>query len=167
MIRVKMFTEANDKEFAQTERQEEMNFTSKYEVIESLLKTYDEVDSLRAEVERLKRINADMKSIDRVDDDGDPRAYQKARIMEYGRKKLVEEALSYWDSVSVSRGDEGHLVVQGFSKWRKERVDKVPEFLSREDFYVLMDAELRETYELRKRDAIDKLVESERESDGE
>lgn len=162
-----MFTEANDKEFAPTERQEEMNFTSKYEVIESLLKTYDEVDRLNAEVERLKRVNADMKSIDSVDDEEDPRSYQKARIMEYGRKEIVKESLSYWDSVKVSRGEEGQLVVQEFSNWRKERVDKVPEFLSREDFYVLMDAELRETYELRKRDAIDKLVESERESDGE
>lgn len=162
-----MFTESNDKEFAQTERQEEMNFTSKYEVIESLLKTYDEVDRLMAEVERLKRVNADMKSIDSVGDDEDPRAYQKARIMEYGRKMIVKESLSYWDSVKASRGEDGQLVVQEFSNWRKEMVDKVPEFMSREDFYVLMDAELRETYELRKRDAIDKLVESERESDGE
>lgn len=167
MIRVKMFTEANDKEFAPTERQEEMNFTSKYEVIESLLKTYDDVDRLKAEVERLKRVNADMKSIDSVDDEEDPRAYQKARIMEYGRKEIVKDALSYWDSVNVKRGDEGQLVVQEFADWRKDKVDKVPEFMSREDFYVLMDAELRETYELRKRDAIDKLVESEHESDGE
>lgn len=167
MIRVKMFIEANDKEFAPTERQEEMNFTSKYEVIESLMKTYDEIDRLRAEVERLKRVNADMKIIDSVDDEEDPRAYQKARIMEYGRKMIVKEALSYWDSVSAKRGEEGQLVVQEFADWRKNKVDKVPEFLSREDFYVLMDAELRETYELRKREAIDKLVESERESDGE
>lgn len=144
-----------------------MNFTSKYEVIESLLKTYDEVDSLRSEVERLNRVNADAKSINIIEDEEDPRAYQKARIMEYGRKKIVEEALSYWDSVNVKRGDEGQLVVQEFSDWRKEKVNKVPEFMSREDFYVLMDAELRETYELRKRKAIDNLVESERESDGE
>lgn len=162
-----MFTEANDKEFAQTERQEEMNFTSKYDVIESLMKTYDEVDRLRAEVERLKRVNADMKIIDSVDDEEDPRAYQKARIMEYARKEIVKDALSYWNSVRVSRGEEGQLIVQEFADWRKDRVDKVPEFLSREDFYVLMDSELRETYELRKREAIDKLVESERESDGE
>ena len=144
-----------------------MNFTSKYEVIESLLKTYDEVERLKAEIDRLKRVNADMKSIDSVDDEEDPRAYQKARIMEYGRKEIVKESLSYWDSVNVSRGEEGHLIVQGFANWRNEKVDKVPEFLSREDFYVLMDEELRETYEMRKREAIDKLVESERESDGE
>lgn len=157
-----MFTGANDKEFAPKERQEEMNFTSKYDVIESLMKTYDEVDRLSAEVERLKRVNADMKSIDSVDDEEDPRAYQKDRIMERGRKEIMKDALSYWDSVKVSRGEEGQLVVQEFADWRKERVDKVPEFLSREDFYVLMDAELRETYDLRKREAIDKLVESER-----
>lgn len=144
-----------------------VTYLNKYSTVESVMKAFDEVERLKAEIDRLKRVNADVKIIDSVDDDGDPRAYQKARIMEYGRKMIVKEALSYWDSVKVSRGEDGQLVVQEFSNWRKERVDKVPEFLSREDFYVLMDAELRETYELRKRDAIDKLVESERESDGE
>ena len=142
-----------------------VTYLNKYSTVESVMKAFDEVERLKAEIDRLKR--ADMKSIDSVDDEEDPRAYQKARIMEYGRKEIVNEALSYWDSVKVKRGDEGQLVVQEFSAWRKEKVDKVPEFMSREDFYVLMDAELRETYELRKRDAIDKLVESERESDGE
>lgn len=136
-----------------------MNFTSKYEVIESILKTYDEIDCLRDEVERLKRVNAE--------DDEDPRAYQKARIMEYGRKEIMKNSTSYFDSVSAKRGDEGQLIVQEFADWRNGVINRTPEFLSREDFYVLMDAELRETYELRKREAIDKLVESERESDGE
>ena len=144
-----------------------VTYLNKYSTVESVMKAFDEVERLKAEIDRLKRVNADMKSIDSVDDDEDPRAYQKARIMEYGRKEIFKEALSYWDSVNVSRGEEGQLVVQEFSNWRKEKVDKVPEFLSREDFYVLMDAELRETYERRKREAIDKLIESERESDGE
>lgn len=144
-----------------------VTYLNKYSTVESVMKAFDEVERLKTEIDRLKRVNADMKSIDSVDDDEDPRAYQKARIVEHGRKNIVKEALSYWDSVKVSRGEEGQLVVQEFSDWRKEKVDKVPEFLSREDFYVLMDSELRETYERRKRDAIDKLVESERESDGE
>lgn len=144
-----------------------VTYLNKYSTVESVMKAFDEVERLKAEIDRLKRVKSDMKIINDVDDDEDPRAYQKARIMEYGRKMIVKEALSYWDGVNVKRGDEGQLVVQEFSDWRKERVDKVPEFMSREDFYVLMDSELRETYELRKRDAIDKMVESERESDGE
>ena len=144
-----------------------VTYLNKYSTVESVMKAFDEVERLKAEIDRLKRVNADMKSIDSVDDDEDPRAYQKARIMEYGRKEIVKESLSYWDSVKVRRGEDGQLVVEKFSDWRMDKVDKVPEFLSREDFYVLMDAELRETYELRKRESIDKLVESERESDGE
>lgn len=144
-----------------------VTYMNKYSTVESVMKAFDEVERLKSEIDRLKRVNADMKSIDSVDDEEYPRAYQKARIMEYGRKEIVKEALNYWDRVDVSRGEEGQLIVQEFANWRKKRVDKVPEFLSREDFYVLMDAELREIYELRKRDAIDKLVESERESDGE
>lgn len=142
-----------------------VTYLNKYSTVESVMKAFDEVERLKAEIDRLKRVNSDIKIINDVDDDGDPRAYQKARIMEYGRKMIVNEALSYWDSVNVNRGDKGQLIVQEFANWRNERVDKVPEFLSREDFYVLMDSELRETYEMRKRDAIDKLVESERKSD--
>ena len=144
-----------------------VTYLNKYSTVESVMKAFDEVERLKSEIDRLKRVNSDVKIINDVDDEEDPRAYQKARIMEYGRNKIVEEALSYWDSVKVRRGEDGQLIVQEFADWRKERVDKVPEFLSREDFYVLMDSELRETYELRKREAIDKLVESERESDGE
>lgn len=144
-----------------------VTYLNKYSTVESVMKAFDEVERLRAEINRLKRVNADMKGISSTEDEEDPRAYQKARIMECGRKKIVKEALSYWDGVKVKRGDDGQLVVQEFSDWRKERVNKAPDFMSREDFYVLMDAELRETYELRKREAIDKLVESERESDGE
>lgn len=162
-----MFTEANERVCTERKAGIMVTYLNKYSTIESVMKAFDEVERLKAEIDRLKRVNADMKSIESVDDEEDPRSYQKARIMEYGRKMIVEKALSYWDSVKVSRGEEGQLIVQEFANWRKERVNKVPEFLSREDFYVLMDAELRETYELRKRDAIDKMVESERESDGE
>lgn len=165
MIRVKMFTEANERVCTDRKAGIMVTYLNKYSTVESVMKTFDEVERLKAEIDRLKRVNADRKIINDVDED--PRAYQNARIMEYGRKMIVKEALSYWDSVMVKRGEEGQLVVQEFSNWRKERVDKVPEFMSREDFYVLMDSELRETYELRKREAIDKLVESERESDGE
>lgn len=149
-----------------------MNFTGKYEVIESLLKTYDELDRLRTEIERLKSVNDDAKSINFVEDEEDPRAYQKSLIMKYGRKKIVEESLSYWNNVSVRRDKNGQLVVQEFSDWRNVVVNKIPDYMSREDFFVLMDTELRETYASKKRKAmdelaLDKLVESERESNDE
>lgn len=150
------------------ERQETMvTYLNKYSTLESVMKAFDEVERLRVEINRLKRVNVDVKSVTSNEDEEDPRAYQKARIMEYGRKEIVKKALSYWDSVRVKRGEQGQLNIQEFTDWRDDKVDKIPDFMSREDFYVMMDSELREVYERNKRNAIDQLVESERDSDDE
>lgn len=150
------------------ERQETMvTYLNKYSTLESVMKAFDEVERLRVEIDRLKRVDVDVKSFTSNEDEEDPRAYQKARIMEYGRKEIVKKSLSYWDSVKVKRGEQGQLNIQEFTDWRDGKVDKIPDFMSREDFYVMMDSELREVYERNKRNAIDQLVESERDSDDE
>lgn len=141
------------------ERQEEMeNEASKYAVVEAVLKVYDENARLRIENERLKRLN---------DDESAPYAYAKARIMEEGRKSLVDKAIKYWPDVTVRRDDSGSIVAEKFEKWRKENVDEVPGFMSRDDFYKLMDTEIRAVYEKEKRKAMDALAEAERENDDE
>lgn len=151
------------------ERQEEMeNEASKYAVVEAVLKVYDENERLRIDNERLKRLNDDIATIAAPTEcEGDPYAYAKARIMEEGRKKLVDKALKYWPDVTVRRDDSGSIVVEKFEKWRKDNVEEVPDFMSREDFYKLMDAEIRAAYEREKRKAMDALAEAEREDDDE
>lgn len=151
------------------ERQEEMeNEASKYAVVEAVLKVYDENARLRIENERLKRLNDDIATIAAPTEcEGYPYAYAKARIMEEGRKNLVDKALKYWPDVTVRRDDSGSIVVEQFEKWRKDNVNKVPDFMSREDFYKLMDTEIRAAYEKEKRKAMDALAEAERENDDE
>lgn len=144
------------------------NEASKYAVVEAVLKVYDENARLRIENERLKHLNADIATIAAPTEcESDPYAYAKARIMEEGRKTLVDNALRYWRSVMVSRNDDGSLSVEKFEKWRKDKVDKVPDYMSREDFHKLMDAEIRAEYEKEKRKAMDALAEAEREDDDE
>lgn len=144
------------------------NEASKYAVVEAVLKVYDENARLRIENERLKHLNADIATIAAPTEcESDPYAYVKARIMEAGRKMLVDKALNYWHDVDVRRDDSGLLVVEKFEKWRKDKVDKVPDYMSREDFYKLMDAEIRAEYEKEKRKAMDALAEAEREDDDE
>lgn len=151
------------------ERQEEMeNEASKYDVVEAVLKVYDENARLRIENERLKRLNDDIATIAAPTEcESDPYAYAKARIMEEGRKNLVDKAIKYWPDVTVRRDDSGLIVVEKFEKWRKDNVGEVPDFMSREDFYKLMDTEIRAVYEKEKRKAMDALAEAERENDDE
>ena len=151
------------------ERQEEMeNEASKYAVVEAVLKVYDENARLRIENERLRNLNADIATIAAPTECGsDPYAYVKARIMEEGRKAITDKAFDYWHDVRVRRNDDGSLSVEKFEKWRKDKVSKVPDYMSREDFYKLMDVEIRAEYEKKKREAMDELSEAEREDDDE
>lgn len=151
------------------ERQEEMeNEASKYAVVEAVLKVYDENARLRIENERLKRLNDDIATIAAPTEcESDPYAYAKDRIMEEGRKNLLDKAIKYWPDVTVRRDDSGLIVVEEFEKWREDNVGEVPDFMRREDFYKLMDTEIRAVYEKEKRKAMDALAEAERENDDE
>ena len=142
------------------------NEASKYAVVEAVLKVYDENARLRIENERLRHLNDDIATIAvPTECESDPYAYAKARIMEAGRKAIVDKAFRYWHDVTVRRNDDGSLSVEKFEKWRKENVDEVPDYMSREDFYKLMDAEIRAEYEKAKRKAMDALAEAEREEE--
>lgn len=142
------------------------NEASKYAVVEAVLKVYDENARLRIENERLRSLNADIATIaSPTECESDPYAYAKARIMEAGRKALMDKALGYWKDVTVRRNDDGSLSVEKFEKWRKDKVSEVPDFMSREDFYKLMDAEIRAEYEKERRKAMDALAEAEREEE--
>ena len=144
------------------------NEASKYAVVEAVLKVYDENARLRIENERLKQLKADIATIaSPTECESDPYAYAKARIMEAGRELLAHDALNYWHDVRVRRNDDGSLSVEKFEKWRNEKVTKVLDFMSREDFYKLMDAEIRAEYEKKKREAMDEMAEAEREDDDE
>lgn len=151
------------------------NEASKYAVVEAVLKVYDENArlrienaSLRIENALLKRLNDDIATIAApTERESDPYDYAKARIMEEGRKNLVDKAIKYWPDVTVRRDDSGLIVVEKFEKWRKDNVNEVPDFMSREDFYKLMDTEIRAVYEKEKRKAMDALAEAERENDDE
>lgn len=144
------------------------NEASKYAVVEAVLKVYDENARLRIENERLRNLNEEIAfNAAPTECESDPNAYAKARIMETGRKKLVQDAFKYWHDVDVRRDDSGLLVVEKFEKWRKDNVSEVPEYMSREDFYKLMDTEIRAEYEKEKRKAMDALAEAEREDDDE
>lgn len=142
------------------------NEASKYAVVEAVLKVYDENARLRIENERLRNLNADIATIAAPTEcESDPYAYAKARIMEAGRKAIADKAFTYWHDVTVRRNDDGTLSVEKFEKWRKDNVSEVPDYMSREDFYKLMDAEIRAEYENEKRKAMDELARAEREKD--
>lgn len=144
------------------------NEAGKYAVVEAVMKVYDENARLRIENERLRHLNDDIATIAvPTECESDPYAYAKARIMEAGRKAIADKAFRFWHDVTVRRNDDGSLSVEKFEKWRKDNVSEVPDCMSREDFYKLLDAEIRAEYEKEKRKAMDALAEAESEDDDE
>ena len=145
-----------------------MATAGKYDVLESIIKLYDENARLKIENARLNSNSADMRS---ALSDGyesvDPYATEKAEILKLGMDTVLENALNYWQDVRVNRGDSGNIIAESYEKWLDRVVRRIPDFMSRDKFYEMFAVSLHEKYSLEKKKAIGELVESEREEDGE
>lgn len=140
------------------ERQDRME---RNDMVMGVLDIYDRIERLEAENEKLK---AGMVTSLAKSTESDPFEGIKARILQVGREKLAADSLDYWKDVRVERKG-GVVVAEGFEDWLKRRVEKVPSFMSFEQFTHLCEAELRSVYESEKKKATDLLMKSEQEDE--
>jgi hypothetical protein len=140
------------------ERQDRME---RNDMVMGVLEAYDRISRLEAENAKLR---AGMVESATVSTEKDPFEGINARILQVGREKLVEESLDYWKDVNVERKN-GVIVADGFEDWLKRRVEKVPSFMSYEQFVLLCEAELRSVYESEKKKATDRLMKSEQDDE--
>lgn len=140
------------------ERQDRME---RNEMVMGVLEAYDRISRLEAENAKLR---AGMVASATVSTESDPFEGINARILQVGREKLVEESLDYWKGVNVERKN-GVIVAEGFEDWLKRKVEKVPSFMSYEQFVLLCEAELRSVYESEKKKAIDSFMKSEQDDE--
>lgn len=140
------------------ERQDRME---RNEMVMGVLEAYDRIERLEAENEKLK---AGMVKSVATSTEKDPFDGINARILQVGREKLAEDSISYWRGVDVERKG-GVIVSEGFEDWLKRRIEKVPSFMSYEQFVLLCKAELRSVYESEKKKAIDSLMKSEQDDE--
>jgi hypothetical protein len=133
------------------------------DMVMGVLEVYDRINVLEAENAKLK---AGMVSEITAPKGDDPLAGIKARILQFGREKIVDDALDYWRRVNVTR-DDGQLKVTSYEKWLKDKLTKVPEFMSVVQFKEICKAELKAEYEKKKKEAMDDFLSSETEKDDE
>ena len=134
------------------------------DMVMGVLEVYDHINALEAENAKLK---AGMVSEITAPTGDDPLAGIKARIMQVGREKLVDDALNYWHSVNVTRDDDNQLRVTSYEKWLKDKLDRVPEFMSVVQFKEICKEELKAEYEKKKKEAMDDFLSKEAEKDDE
>lgn len=132
-------------------------------MVMGVLEVYDRINVLEAENAKLK---AGMVSEIIAPEGNDLLAGIKARILQFGREKIVDDALDYWRRVNVTR-DDGQLKVTSYEKWLKDKLTKVPEFMSVVQFKEICKAELKAEYEKKKKEAMDDFLSTETEKDDE
>lgn len=133
------------------ERQDRME---RNDMVMGVLDAYDRIERLEAENEKLK---AGMATSLAKSTESDPFEGIKARILQVGREKLAAGSLCCWRSVRVERKG-GAVVAETFEDWLKGSIEKVPSFMSYEQFVLLCKAELRSVYETEKKRAVDSLM---------
>lgn len=121
----------------------------KMEVIGEIVSLYDRIAELEADssssfIEKLCKGKGDN---DMMDD----------YFMKVGRKSVFDDSLGYWQSVDVAREADGSLYVQSFEDWRKHAVIRIPDVFSKVNFYKSFDKELRELYEEKKDEAVERF----------
>lgn len=131
------------------------------DLVMGVLDAYDRIDRLEAEKEKLK---AGMVTSVTTSTEKGPFEGINARILQVGREKLAADSLDYWKDVRVERKG-GVIVAEGFEDWLKRKVEKVPSFMSYEQFTLLCKAELSSMYEPEKKKAIDSLMKSEQDDE--
>lgn len=81
-------------------------------------------------------------------------------ILKIGKQRVVDGALRYWKEVKVNTDEEtGETTVQGYDKWLERAVQNIPDYISRKEFMIYFDNELREVYEEELEKALDRFEE--------
>ena len=117
------------------------------EIIRKVLDAYDTIERLQFE-------NTSLRSRLEMFENGVPEeieqiGYLDGEVLKVGRKKLFEDALSYWHSVHFNEDEEtGEVSIQPFEQWRKDSIkrEKIPSWISLDAFYDYFDVELRAMY---------------------
>lgn len=144
----------------------------KYDVITAIGRAFDEREAAVLEVNRLRREiqrrNAEihLQATDESDsEERDEFALVRANIFQTGKNKVFEDAISYWHHVSASRNDKGKIEVQSFERWLDRSLEKVPSYMSKDQFKSFFSVELESMYESEKAKAVNELRKSEESDD--
>lgn len=137
----------------------------KYEITTSIMKAFDELETL-------KRENSDLMCVLESDLDIDiNQAYKgdEFRILDYyalkaGRGALIEKYFYSWHmKIEAKRDENGQVNVPSFDSWVENAYNRCPDYASKNLFLKYLEPILKEEYESRKQDAIDYLIASEQE----
>lgn len=133
----------------------------KYDIIAAIGRAFDERDAARLEAQSLKRELSSARAAVNIEptseEQPDEFALVRANVFQTGKRKVFEDALSYWKGVTANRNDAGQIYVQSYDKWSEKVIDRIPGYMSKDQFKSFFSTELASLYEAEKAKAIDEL----------
>lgn len=139
----------------------------KYDIISAIGRAFDERDAARLEAQSLRRELSSARAAVSIEptseEQPDEFALVRANVFQTGKNKVFEDALGYWKSVTANRNDAGQIFVQSFDGWAEKVIDRIPGYMSKDQFKGFFATELESLYEAEKAKAVDELRKKETE----
>lgn len=127
----------------------------KGELILGIIGLYDELEAAKKERDKLH-----VPAVIEIAENGNGELSKiDMRMLEAGRVKVYENAMYSWHRCSAIKDDEtGAIEVTPYTRWLNDKVNNVPDYMSKTDFYEYFADRLKADYEREKQDAIAKLA---------
>lgn len=123
----------------------------KGELILGIISLFDELEAAKQAARNVETVY--------VDKDGEGLSQTDLIMLQAGRREVYKDCLYSWIECDASRDEEtGAIKVTPYDTWLKKKVRKVPNYMSRVEFYDYFADRLTEDYEREKQDAIAKLA---------
>jgi len=141
----------------------------KYDVITAIGRAFDDRDEAIREVNRLRQELGRAQAVSHIEpqSDGEPDEFAlvRANVFQTGKNKVFKDAIGYWHDVSASRNEKGQIEVKSFESWVDRALDKVPSYMSEDQFKSFFSVELESMYESEKAKAVNDLRKREEDDD--
>jgi len=125
---------------------------TKYDLTTEIAMLCDELEAAKREAEELRGMPAsetgEVQTISALD----------ARFMRVGRQRVFEDSTYSWSEVSAHKDEEsGKVLVTKYERFVSEKTNKIPSYMSEDEFRRVFDKEFRTCYEKEKAEALEKL----------
>lgn len=133
--------------------------TKRSDVVRQLLEMFDTIDNLRFDNYLLRDKLAAYENA--VPSEVEHIGWMEEKVLEYGRKSIVEKSLPYWREVKVDFDESEDKVVgiEAYEGWLMRVVEKhrLPDWCSLDDFRDYFKTELKEIYDNQREVALAKI----------
>ena len=128
---------------------------NKYETITTIIELFDEIERLSKQLEALQNQKKGNKT-EEVNNAFEPNYFEK-KLLEIGKQKILKDSIYSWKEIRVKKDENGNIEVTPYERWVENKISKVPDWMSKQDFLKYFTDDLMAMYSKEKEEAIKNL----------